>query len=238
MSHPRTPPTGTLLGIWAHPDDDAFLSAALMARARQAGERVVVATATRGEQGTAQPAAWPPDRLAAHSEQEQRRSLAALGVTEHRWLGHHDGDLPAVRRSAAVEQVAAIIDEVRPDTIVTFGPDGMTGHADHRTVSSWVTRAWRDTGRTSRLWYATLTPTFHRTWGRLSEELGIWYDGAQPPTTPEEELAAQVVCDDELSDLKDQALRAHASQIDGLVALLGPDRFRSWWAVESFVAAR
>lgn len=237
MSTSTSPRTGTLLGVWAHPDDEAFLSAALMADARRAGERVVVATATRGEQGTSDPLTWPPDRLAALREREQSRSLAALGVSEHRWLGHHDGELPEVRRTAAVDQVAGLIDEVRPDTIVTFGPDGMTGHADHRTVSSWVTEAWLATGRASRLWYATLTPSFHQTWGPLNEEIGLWFEGAQPPVTPEEALAAQVVCDEVLAELKDRALRAHASQIDGLVAMVGEERFRSWWAVEAFVAA-
>ncbi|MGF7473541.1 hypothetical protein WFJ45_22400, partial [Salmonella enterica subsp. enterica serovar Minnesota] len=68
---------------------------------------------------------------------------------------------------------------------------------------------------TSRLWYATLTPSFHRTWGPLNEEIGLWFEGAQPPVTPEEALAAQVVCDEVLAELKDRALRAHASQIDG-----------------------
>ncbi|HLZ38595.1 MAG TPA: PIG-L family deacetylase, partial [Mycobacteriales bacterium] len=43
---------GTILGIWAHPDDEAYLSAGLMAIARGAGSRVVCATATRGELGS------------------------------------------------------------------------------------------------------------------------------------------------------------------------------------------
>ena len=49
---------GTLLGIWAHPDDEAFLSAGLMAAARDAGHRVVCVTATLGERGTDD---QPPD---------------------------------------------------------------------------------------------------------------------------------------------------------------------------------
>ncbi len=231
------PTTGTLLGVWAHPDDEAFLSAALMARARASGERVVVATATRGELGTPDPATWPPHRLAAEREREQADSLGILGVEEHHWLGHHDGQLPGVRRSAAVAQVAGLIDDVQPDTIVTFGPDGMTGHDDHRTVSAWVTRAWHETGRGSRLWYATVTPAFHRAWGRLNDEVGLWFDGTRPPVTMQRDLAAQIVCDEELSDLKYAALRAHASQTEGLVAMLGEERFRQWWAAESFVAA-
>ena len=71
--------TGTLLGIWAHPDDEAYLSAALMFTARRAGQRVVVVTATRGELGTDDPATWPPDRLAATREREMAASLLADG---------------------------------------------------------------------------------------------------------------------------------------------------------------
>jgi LmbE family N-acetylglucosaminyl deacetylase len=237
MSNLSAPRTGTLLGVWAHPDDEAYLSAALMARAVEAGERVVVATATRGEHGTPDPVQWPPERLAPLREAELSRSLATLGVTEHRWLGHLDGRLPEVRRSAAVSQVAGLIDEVRPDTIVTFGPDGMTGHDDHRTVSQWVTAAWRMTGVGCRLWHATLTPSFHETWGALNDEVGVWFEGTRPPVTRHGDLAAEVVCDEELSRRKYAALRAHASQTDGLVGMVGEERFRRWWSVESFVAA-
>jgi len=38
---------GTILGVWAHPDDEAYLSAALMAWARRNGQRVVVVTASK-----------------------------------------------------------------------------------------------------------------------------------------------------------------------------------------------
>ncbi|HEX6249421.1 MAG TPA: PIG-L family deacetylase [Nocardioidaceae bacterium] len=230
----RVPETGTLLGIWAHPDDEAFLSSALMATARRRDDRVVVATATLGEQGVQDPVRWPPDRLAAIREQELRDSLALVGVVEHRLLGHRDGTLEEVPRQVGVAQVAALIDEVRPDTIVTFGPEGMTGHSDHRTVSAWVGAAWTATGRRSALWHATLTPAFHRTWGALNDTVGLWFEGARPPTTPTEDLVAQVVCDRDLVDLKYRALRAHASQIDSLVGALGEGRFRRWWAVESF----
>ena len=229
--------TSPLLGIWAHPDDEAFLSAGLMAVAAGAGKRVVVATATRGEHGPGNIAQWTSDGLAARRERELAASLAAVDVHEHRWLGHRDGELSLVPRAPAVAQIGDLIDSVEPDTIVTFGPDGMTGHDDHRTVSSWVTQAWQQKGRRARLWYATLTPTFHEEWGEVNERVGLWLPGARPPVTPPERLAAHVVCDGTLGERKYASLRAHASQTDGLVDLLGEETFRSWWATECFVEA-
>jgi LmbE family N-acetylglucosaminyl deacetylase len=228
---------GTLLGVWAHPDDEAYLSAGLMARVRQLGGRVVVATATRGELGTDDPDRWPPERLALRREEELHESLTVLGVEEHHWLDHRDGTLASVAPGHGVEQVAALVDEVRPDVLVTFGPDGMTGHDDHRTISAWATEAWRRTGAHGALWYATLTPEWHATWEPVNRELGVWYDGSTPPVTPRRDLAAHLRCGGHLMAKKEQALRAHATQTEGLQAILGPVRFRSWWADEAFVAA-
>jgi hypothetical protein len=68
--------------------------------------------------------------------------------------------------------------------------------------------------------------------------VGLWFEGSRPPVTPSGELAFEVVCDDALSRRKYSALRAHASQIDGVVAQVGEERFRRWWSVESFIAAQ
>ena len=58
-----------------------------------------------------------------------------------------------------VADLVAVIEAVRPEVIVTFGPEGMTGQPDQRTVSAWATEAWRRTGQHAELWYANLTPT-------------------------------------------------------------------------------
>jgi LmbE family N-acetylglucosaminyl deacetylase len=208
-----------------------------MSLVRAAGHRVVVATATRGEHGTQHPDTWPPDRLAAIREREMAASLAALDVSEHHWLGHRDGTLPDVPTAVGVRQIAELIEEVRPDTIVTFGPDGLTGHSDHQTVSEWVGTAWRETGRTSRLWHATLTPEFHRRWSAVNATAGLWMPAATPPSDPVSSLVCAVHCDGELLDRKLVALRSHASQTAHLIADMGVQRYRRWWATEAFVDA-
>jgi LmbE family N-acetylglucosaminyl deacetylase len=227
---------GTVLGIWAHPDDEAYLSAGLMAEARRVGHRVVVVTATRGEQGTDDPHTWPSGRLARHRELELAESLRAIGVEEHTWLGYADGSLAAADRAAGVAMIAGVMDDVAPDTVVTFGPEGMTGHDDHRTISSWVTEAWQRREGPTALWYATQTPEFHAAWGELNEQVGLWFEGSERPVTPPHELAAQIVCTGPLIDVKYRALRAHASQTRPLEDLVGSETYRRWWSTESFVA--
>ena len=226
---------GSLLGIWAHPDDEAYLSSGLMAHVRDEGGRVAVVTATRGELGTDDPLRWPPGRLGRLRERELRDSLAAVGVHEHQWLSYRDGELDQVSAEQGAAELVAVIERVCPDVIVTFGPDGMTGHSDHRTISAWTTEAWRRTGRRADLWYATLTPDFHRAWGELNERVGLWTD--EPPNTHPDDLAAEVRLSGRLLARKHKALRAHASQTRPLEDLVGPERYRDWWSTESFVAA-
>lgn len=230
------PAIATLLGVWAHPDDEAYLSSGLMSVVRKAGGRVVVVTATRGEHGTDDPSTWPPERLAPLRERELMDSLAQVGVHEHRWLPYRDGELADVPLARGVADLVPVIEEVRPQVVVTFGPDGMTGHPDHRAVSAWTTQAWRAAGRHAELWHATLTPGFHRDWGELNDEVGLWM--ATPPVTADADLSAQVRMSGALLDRKHRALRAHASQTRGLEDLVGSETYREWWSTESFVAAR
>jgi len=135
---------GTIVGIWAHPDDDIFLSAGLMASAVAAGNRVVDVTATRGEGGSMDEDRWPPETMGEVRTGELLRSLEILGVREHRFLeGPVDVDMESHLDEAGAAQVRAIIEDVQPDTVLTFGPDGMTGHVGHMSVCRWTTDASR-----------------------------------------------------------------------------------------------
>jgi LmbE family N-acetylglucosaminyl deacetylase len=235
--HPAANPTiaslGTVLGVWAHPDDEAYLSAGLMWLARRARNRVAVMTATAGEWG--EEGEGGP-RLAKTRRRELAASLGELGVVEHHVAGLPDGACANVPFEAGVDLVERWMRYVAPDTIVTFGPDGMTGHPDHRAVSAWTTAAWERSGRRSRLLYATVTPEFHRRWGAVNERIGLWMDGSGP-CTPDGELALQVRCEDDLLARKVAALRRHASQVEPLVRAMGDADWSRWFATESFVDA-
>jgi LmbE family N-acetylglucosaminyl deacetylase len=228
------PGLGTILGVWAHPDDEAYLSAGLMTLARQAGQRVVVVTATAGELGTDDPA-WRATRaMADQRSHELADSLAVLGVEEHHLLGVADGRCDQIPARAGARYIGRWIEEVEPDTIVTFGPEGMTGHPDHIAVHQWTTDAWRAAGARARLLYATVTPEFHERWGAVNDALGLWEGDV--PCTPADRIAVSVDSRPVL-DRKVAALHAHASQVGPIIAALGADAFREWWATETFAEA-
>jgi LmbE family N-acetylglucosaminyl deacetylase len=228
---------GALMGIWAHPDDEAYLSAGLMAEARSRGQRVVVVTATDGESGGPSDDPIVRRRLARQRRRELKRSLAAVGVTEHVRLGYPDGGCDQVDELGATSSLARLISDVQPQTIVTFGPDGITGHPDHRAVSGWTRAAWESTGRGAALWHATLTPEFHQEWGPLNAEVGLWMDERYVRSTPTGELVHTVNLRGGILDQKMAALRAQESQTKSLIEHVGDETFASWWSTEWFVEA-
>ncbi len=227
---------GTVLGVWAHPDDEAYLSAGLMALSRAAGNEVVCVTATAGEHGTSDPERFPPATLAAIRRREMAAAMDVLGVRQHRFLGLEDGTLADVDPAPQVLRLRRLIAWYQPDTIVTFGPEGMTGHPDHVAVSRWATEAWQRSGRTGRLLYATTTDAFADEFAHLHEQFSVFGPGL-PLRTFEEDLALTVRVGGRHLDTKMAALHAHASQTSALFDAIGPETSRAWWRDETFVDA-
>ncbi len=182
-----------LLGVWPHPDDEAYLSAGLMGRITDAGGHVTVLTLTRGTKGTSDPADYDQPHFGARRERELRASLAEVGVHDVRVGDFRDGECDLVPDEPAIGLVADTIAEVEPDTIVTFGPDGITGHPDHCVVSAWVTEAWRRTGG-SELLYATMTDAHVARWAELHARISLFADrgAAGAASVPVDRLALAV----------------------------------------------
>lgn len=129
--------TTRLLGVFAHPDDDVYTLGATLVAHRGELETTLV-FATSGEAGPiTDPDAVSRDELPSVREREQRASMEALGVAdsvEARFLRLPDYYLPDVPFEELVGRVSDIIRDVRPDVVVSFGPDGMTTHHDHIRV--------------------------------------------------------------------------------------------------------
>lgn len=229
---PSEPGPRDLLGVWAHPDDEAYLSAALMARTAGEGGRVTLLTLTDGEAGFPEDDPRPADDRARQRRRELTRAMARIGVTDVRFVGLPDGRIAERGGEALVETIRQTMLDVRPNVVVTFGPDGITGHDDH--VHNWwaVTRAWAET-RIGDLWYAAKTQTWLDEWRQVHDELGIWMTGEPEGTNPEDVILDLDLDGPEL-ERKRAVLGEHRSQTVAAVAALGEDNYRRWIRQETF----
>jgi LmbE family N-acetylglucosaminyl deacetylase len=82
---------GAILGVWAHPDDEVYLSGGLMAPCRPIRPKCHRCHGNRRGAGTPDPERWPPEKLGPLREKELQQAMAALGVSDIRWLGYDDG---------------------------------------------------------------------------------------------------------------------------------------------------
>ncbi len=225
---------GTMLGVWAHPDDETYLTAGLMARAVRDGSLVVCVTATRGEQGSFDEERWPTATMGTVREAELTRCLEILGVKDHRWLDYYDGTCASVDHAEGVARIRAIIEDVRPDSVFTFGPDGMTDHDDHKAVSAWTTNAFHAAAKPgAKLYYATTTPEWAEKYVPVFNKFNVFAPGF-PPTTPKEELAVYLPLPPDLMKLKLAAIQEHVSQVEGMLEAFGRDFFEETGAEEAF----
>ncbi|MGH2589279.1 MAG: PIG-L deacetylase family protein [Actinomycetota bacterium] len=226
---------GTILGVWAHPDDEAYLTAGLMARAVRNGSRVVCVTATRGEGGSMDEEKWPSEKMGEVRTAELERCLAILGVTEHEWLDLPDVDMDTGLPEEGYARVRDLVASVQPDTILTFGPDGMTDHAAHKDVSRWATQALREAGKPgSKLHYATVTPEWAEEFLPIWEPFNVFRPGT-PPITPRQELSIDFELPPEINELKVRAILEHVSQVGFIVEAVGEE---VWWKEMSYEAFR
>ena len=229
---------GTILAVYAHPDDETYLCGALMAQARAAGDRVVCVTATRGELGSPDEERWPPgDPLAQVRTAELEACLAELGVVEHHWLDYPDGGCHEVDDAEASARIQALIATVEPDTILGFGPDGTTGHLDHKATSRWVLAAALAEGVADRVHWSTSTPEWHAVFGPILRAAGAYMDDVEVPPTPVDRLSIHFRVDGELLARKERALRRMPSQTEPFIAFVGEEAYRFGIAEEAFRAA-
>ena len=228
---------GTVLAVFAHPDDEAYLAGGIMAACADAGQRVVCVTATRGELGTPDPEAWPPARMAVVREAELAACLEVLGVREHHWLGVADGACADVDPEPPLAALTTLVGDVRPDTVLTFGPDGMTWHPDHIVIGEWAAEAVRRAGSGARVHHATQTPESNELMRRHVDLNLVMMADKPPPETAAGELAVHVRLDDAALERKVAALRCQSSQVAPFVRLVGLAAFGEIVREEAYVLA-
>ncbi len=127
-------PDGLLL-LLAHPDDESFMLPGVAMCAVTAGRRVALVCATRGQAGSAgEPPLVSRDALPATREAELRAACAILGIELLELLDHQDKQLELANADKLRETLVRHIRAERPAVVVTFDPEGVSGHVDHKTI--------------------------------------------------------------------------------------------------------
>jgi LmbE family N-acetylglucosaminyl deacetylase len=125
-----------ILGLFAHPDDEAFCMGGVLARYVSEGAEAMVVSITKGQAGQIRDPGLATRRtLGDVRAKELEAACAVLGVQSVRCLDYQDGTLADLAPGVVVGEAMAVLDEFRPDVVVTFGDDGAYGHPDHVTVS-------------------------------------------------------------------------------------------------------
>ena len=221
------PEIRTLLAVFAHPDDESFRPGGTLALLAQRSVRVVVLTATRGEAGSCgDPPLCLPAELPTVRKRELHCACTALGIEPPRLLDYQDGHLSEANAEQGVEQILAVVCELRPQVMLSFGPDGLSGHPDHIAIGQWASEAFHRAEDVSAL-YTVAVPQ------SLVTRLGI----PQIHAVPDSQIA--VTADvSAVWDAKLAAIRCHVTQASSSPILRAPiERQRMLLGTEHFVRA-
>lgn len=141
----------TLVAIFAHPDDEAFGTGGTLTKYAHEGVDVHLIMATRGEAGQfANPAVAPVRPMSLLREQELRNACQHYGIKQLHLLGYVDGQTAIVPPAEAVVRIVELLRQLKPQVVLSFGPEGVYGHFDHLAVHRWATAAVELAGNPNR----------------------------------------------------------------------------------------
>ncbi len=224
---------GPLLLVFAHPDDESSSVAGTTAKYTQRGVSVDLICATRGEKGTRLDVLPDVDTATAR-EAGLRVAAGITGIRDIYFLGYVDGDLEKANTDEVANRVMKIMRKIQPEVVITFGPDGISGHPDHKAISKATTVAFEmlteSSGGPRKLYYVTIPE-------HALNEIGN-EDLAGVRTRPDDEVTTMISISGYI-DTKIRALEAHSSQQDArwLAEMFRQAREAGWVGMEFFYLA-
>ncbi|GGR04511.1 PIG-L deacetylase family protein [Deinococcus ruber] len=150
-----------LLLILPHPDDEVYGASGTLMDYVAAGHTTGLVTLTRGEAGRTLGLADSPTALGDLRMVELRACLDVIGVQVHEQHTFPDKYLKDQPIEPLIEVAREAMLRHRPETVLTFPPNGSNGHPDHVTTHTAVKAAWDSLpeGQRPQLWYyASPTP--------------------------------------------------------------------------------
>jgi LmbE family N-acetylglucosaminyl deacetylase len=243
-----------LMCILAHPDDESLGTGGILARYAAEGAATYLVTATRGECGwQGDPRDDPgPQALGAIREAELRDAARVLGVGGLSFLDYLDGELDQADPEQAVARIVGPLRRFRPQVVVTFAPDGATGHPDHIAISQLTGAAlvaaadssYAGSGelphRVSKLYYFVDSREKGVVYNSVFGDTAMTVDGVKRAQDgwPDWAITTRVSATTHWRRVW-QAIACHRSQLPGYDALtrLPDDIHKYLWGVQEFYRA-
>lgn len=213
-----------LLAVFAHPDDETFRPGRTLALLAKQGIRVVVLAFTRGQAGSCgNPPLCTQQELPAVRERELRCACSSLGIQPPILLDYQDGQLAEANPETLIAEILAIVRELHPQIMLSFGADGLSGHPDHIAIGLAAAEAFRRAEDVIAL-YTLAVPR------SLTETLGMQQIHAVP-----DEAITLAVDVSSVWQAKMSAIRCHRTQLGESPILDAPEaRQRLFLGVEHF----
>ena len=213
-----------ILAIFAHPDDETFRAGGTLALLARRGAHVQVLTATRGQAGSrGDPPLCTPEELPALRAAELRCACSSLGIQPPILFDYEDGQLAEADPEQLAAQILQAVKETRPQVMLTFGADGLSGHPDHIAIGQAAAEAFRRAEAVAAL-YTLAVPR------SLAESL----DMKQIRAVPDDSIALTVDVS-AVWEAKMSAIRCHHTQLGESPILDAPEtKQRLFLGVEHF----
>ncbi|MBI3384645.1 PIG-L family deacetylase [Candidatus Gottesmanbacteria bacterium] len=204
-----------LLAVFAHPDDESFGPGGTLAKYAKVGVEIHVLCATKGEAGGS---------TGTIREKELFAASRVLGVKKVEFLDFIDGELSNNKYHQVAEKILRKITQFKPHVIMTFEPQGVSGHLDHVAISLITTYAFLRQNVAKKLYYYCITKA-------RSAKMADYYIYF-PPGYGVEEITTTIDISP-VWDTKVKAMKKHQSQIHDVERIL--IRFKDFPKEENFL---
>ena len=240
----QTEPRRTLLGVFAHPDDESFGTGGLLARYVAEGAHVSLVCATNGEVGEiSDPSLATPETLGDVRVGEMENAARVLGISELIMLGYRDSGMPGTPDNndprafaqatdgEVVSRLVGIIRRLRPQVVVTFDPNGGYGHPDHISIHLHTVAAFHAAGdparypsegapwQPARLFYSAIPRSAFKEMREHMKSAGIDtsdFERFEEAVIGWDDDQINVIMDvSDMIDIKWEALQCHRTQLGG-----------------------
>jgi LmbE family N-acetylglucosaminyl deacetylase len=239
--------------VLAHPDDESLGTGGTLAKCAAEGVATYLVTATRGERGRFGDGKESPGPAIVGKAREAELHEAAreLGLREVRFLDYPDGALDKVDTGEAIAKITGHLRRVKPQVVITFGPDGAYGHPDHIAISQLTTAAivcaadplfgagptLAEPHRVSKLYYIAWSQKIWTAYQAALRKLVFNVDGEERQAVPWPDWAITTVIDtSQVWSAVWRAVSCHKTQMTIFSKLeeLSSEHQRSLWGTQTF----